>query len=511
MGTALERKFRDVVKLIGALKRLADRAAVVTGKYPDPSSQSVLDALQILAVFSPGQLDVCRLVRPGLVDGDVSFPLKLANVGLSHSVSSCVFADVHSLYHNHLILPDKYPSYHTIVIASCRSLPAVVPFCYNRLMLKQDERQKLEGFVARSVPGAPYRRRAQILLRADEGSSPEVIAIEMQLPVERVRQLVRAYNRQGLSLFPGSVTMPEALFSPDDPLTVAAQRIMADLLQQVQTYQDGLETTTDTVSVHETRKGVRSLRTALRLFAPYFEEGLLDGYRRRFRKFMRRLAHSRDADVFLFKLDGYLAQNTPTVSQEASYDSLRRYWQGQLEEANESIRKLMAKGKYHLLMDEFGRFTETDVRPAGGQGDAIVPWKVRHLAPLFIAQKVTEVRAFDDYIQDASLARLHRLRIATKELRYTLEFFEPVLDPKASSALETVKQLLLQLGDLNDARIHLQMLAETPDEAAAAAILEYRQVKEEELERLRQGLPGLWQALDSQAWRQVLATAVAVL
>lgn len=377
-------------------------------------------------------------------------------------------------------------------------------------MLEEEERQKLEGFVSRSVPGAPYRRRAQILLRADEGLSPEAIAIEMQLPVERVRQLIRAYNRQGLSLFPGTVTMPEALFSPDDPLTVAAQRIMADLLQQVQAYQDGLETTTDTVSVHETRKGVRSLRTALRLFGPYFEEGLLDGYRKRFRKFMRRLAHSRDADVFLFKLEGYLAQNTPTVSQQASFDSLRRYWQGRLEEANESIRKLMAKGKYHLLMDECGRFTQADVQAADGRGDAVVPWKVRHLAPLFIAQKVTEVRAFDDHIQDASLARLHRLRIATKELRYTLEFFEPVLDPKVSSALETVKQLLLQLGDVNDARIHLQMLAETPD-VAAAAILEYRQVKEEELERLRQGLPGLWEALDSQAWRQTLATAVAVL
>jgi CHAD domain-containing protein len=418
---------------------------------------------------------------------------------------------MHSLFHNHLILPDKCSSYHSIVIACSRSLPAVGAFCYNRLMLKQDERQKLEGFVSRSVSGAPYRRRAQILLRADEGSSPEAIAIEMQLPVERVRQLIRAYNRQGLSLFPGSVTMPKALFSPDDPLTLAAQKIMADLLQQIQIYQQGLETTTDTVSVHETRKGVRSLRTALRLFAPYFEEGLLDGYRKRFRKFMRRLAHSRDVDVFLFKLDGYLAQNRPTASQQASFDSLRRCWQGRLEEANESIRKLMAKGKYHVLMDEFGRFTETDVRPADDLGDVIAPWKVRHLAPLFIAQKVTEVRAFDDHVQDASLARLHRLRIATKELRYTLEFFEPVLDPIVLSALETVKQLLLQLGDLNDARIHLQMLAETPGEEAAAAILVYRQAKEEELERLRQGLPGLWEALDSQAWRQTLATAVAVL
>jgi CHAD domain-containing protein len=54
-------------------------------------------------------------------------------------------------------------------------------------------------------------------------------------------------------------------------------------------------------------------------------------------------------------------------------------------------------------------------------------------------------------VPDVPLTRLHQLRIASKGLRYTLEFFADVLGPGAQSLIEQMKQLQDHLGNLQDA------------------------------------------------------------
>jgi CHAD domain-containing protein len=153
------------------------------------------------------------------------------------------------------------------------------------------------------------------------------------------------------------------------------------------------------------------------------------------------------------------------------------------------------------------------------------------VAPLLVGDKLAAVRAYNDAIEDAAPETLHALRIAFKELRYTLEFFEPVMGPTAGIANETVKQILTHLGDLNDARIHLEMLAKSnakglgpglgpglapglaPELAPglAPAIDHYSSIKMTELARLTAEFPVLWSSFDRPEWRQDLYTAIAVL
>jgi CHAD domain-containing protein len=135
---------------------------------------------------------------------------------------------------------------------------------------------------------------------------------------------------------------------------------------------------------------------------------------------------------------------------------------------------------------------------------------VRHVAPALIYERLAAVRAYDGHLANASLAELHRLRIQGKELRYTLEFFEPLLGSTAAEVIETVKQLQEHLGQLNDARVALTMLEETPAEHEAAVAF-YREAKEGEIRWLQDGLRGLWTELERQSWRQQLGAAVAVL
>jgi CHAD domain-containing protein len=128
-----------------------------------------------------------------------------------------------------------------------------------------------------------------------------------------------------------------------------------------------------------------------------------------------------------------------------------------------------------------------------------------------IYERAAAVRSCGDSIEAASLKRLHALRIQCKELRYTLEFFEPVMAPSAGELIETLKQLLTHLGDLNDARVHLQLLEQTPQEEAGEGVLIYRAVKERELECLIADLPPIWAKVDGPEWRRELGASLASL
>jgi CHAD domain-containing protein len=304
-------------------------------------------------------------------------------------------------------------------------------------------------------------------------------------------------------------------FSPDDPIAEAGRAIMAGLLENICNHEADLKSTTDVTSVHETRKTSRRMRTALRLFGPYFEKGLLKSYRKRFRKFMRRLSRSRDTAVFLIKLDDYMANSEETgrlaASELGSLVALRNYFVGQQELADLHVRDYLALGRYGVLINDFETFTRTPGLGRIPLADSQPPSTVRLEAPILIYEKLAAVRLYGNHLETASPKRLHELRIAFKELRYTLEFFEPVLGPPIAEAIETVNVLLIHLGDLNDARVHVEMLDKVAEEDLAAAVILYRQSREAELQRLIDEFPSLWAEFDRPEWRQQLASAVAVL
>lgn len=378
-----------------------------------------------------------------------------------------------------------------------------------RSLLTQHERSVLESYIARSTPEAAYFSRAKIMLLADDGASQELIAVEAQVPITRVRQMLRAFHRERMGLFPRYVLLPQ-LFSPDDPIAEAGRQIMAQLLENILAYIEDLETTTSVTALHETRKNTRQLRTALWLFAPYYEPGILKSFRSRFRKFMRQLGQSRDTVIFLLKLEQYMteaAENGQLSAEEIdALTALKEYWQGELEQIDTGVRVYLAKSKAQTLFSDFKNFVHT---PGAGvlAVDPPTPVKTRHLVPALIAERLAAVRAFDDLIVGAPLATIHALRIQFKELRYTLEFFEPILGPGAAGAIQTVKHVLEHLGNLNDARVHLEML-DRSSKGTAQAVALYRPIKETELARLRRELPQLWAEFDSIEWRRQYAEAI---
>ncbi len=380
-------------------------------------------------------------------------------------------------------------------------------------MLSAKERAKLSNFASERQVGAPYLRRARIVLLADRGATQEEIAAKLQIPITRVRQMLRAYKREGTNLFPDSI-WSIAPFTADDAITDIARLIIADLVETLKQYEPDLGAETSVTAVHETRKTTRKMRTALRLFAPYFEADLLRRYRKRARKFMRRLGRSRDVAVLSLKLDNVVTESDAIgrFSQEERQmlNELANYWRDQQSLADERVRRYLKRGKYQRLLADLTAFGQGAI----GESllvDAWMPVKTRHIAPVIIYQKLGNVRAMGDHLGDLQPERLHALRITCKELRYTLEFFQELLGPSAEQCIDVVKRVLTHLGDVNDARVHLRMLNDVQDPELAEGSVLYYEIVEEQLRSLRQGFPALWSEFDRQEWRDNLAAALAVL
>jgi len=294
----------------------------------------------------------------------------------------------------------------------------------------------------------------------------------------------------------------EPLFCPHTPIAEAGRAVLAAELSLIRQHEAALEMDADETAVHETRKAIRRSYTAVRVFDAYFEPGLLESYRRLLRKLMRRLAPCRDQGVFLQKL---------MVNEETagSLPALAAYWRAQKAGSDEKLRRFLGKMRRRALLESYEEFTHSPGQGVLPPAAVVKAGNVRHLGPVLIYQRLADVRAFEDHLEDAPLERMHRLRIQFKELRYALGFFEPLLGTEIELVEPTLSGLQTLLGDLNDATVALRMLDQTPELEQETGL--YRTVQKAEVTRLTGEFPALWSEFASLAWRKSLAAAVAVL
>ena len=163
------------------------------------------------------------------------------------------------------------------------------------------------------------------------------------------------------------------------------------------------------------------------------------------------------------------------------------------------------------------------------KGEA-VPHRVRHVVPMEVYERMAGVLAYDEWVTgpDVSLKRLHRLRIAGKRLRYTLEFFEEVLAPQTGDLIKQMKRLQDHLGDLQDAVVASELLrdfltwgtwghakgkkAKMPKEPVVApGVAIYMADKQAELQRQLDTFPDVWAYFQSPEFKQTVAVIVAPL
>jgi CHAD domain-containing protein len=415
-------------------------------------------------------------------------------------------------------------------------------------------------------------RRARLLLAWDDGLSRAQMIERSGLSPRRARYWLRVFRQRRLSIFPRrametaaggesllapapaeeeAAVQPQIApvrepvsparhtellskpgIEPDDPMSEAGRKILRFHYRRMIYYEPDTRLGEDIEALHDMRVATRRMRAAVRVFGDYFDPQVIAPYVRGLRRTGRTLGAVRDLDVFRQKARAYLT--SLPESQQDSLDDFLAVLEAQREAARERMIAYLDSKKYHRFTEAFGEFVETE-----GMGSLPMvlgqeeprPYRVRHVAPMAIYERLAVVRTYDEWVSipHPPLTQLHALRIACKKLRYTLEFFGEVLGSSSKSVVREVVAMQDHLGDLQDAVVASGILRdflvwgtwghddaerrhpdlETP--IIAPGVAAYLAAKQSELQHQLEAFPKAWQRIKDTKFSQLVAKAVAVL
>jgi CHAD domain-containing protein len=324
-------------------------------------------------------------------------------------------------------------------------------------------------------------------------------------------------------LIPFPERVKEAGVQPQDMLAEAGRKVMRYHFAKMLEHEEGTRLGEDIEALHDMRVATRRLRAAFEVFAEAFEPGVLKPHLKGLRAAGRSLGKVRDLDVFMEKAQTYLA--TLPEEERQGMAPLLEAWQDKRQAARAEMLAFLDSPEYAAFKRKFNAFIAT---PGAGACQAPsgepFPNNVRELAPVLIYTRLASVRAYDPFLEEASIERLHALRIEFKKLRYTVEYFSEVLGKEVKGVINDLKKMQDHLGDLNDAQVAVQILRQFIDEweprqatlpiqdrQNIEAIVNYMAFRHAERHRLMETFPEAWEYFNRVDFRLDLARSVSVL
>jgi CHAD domain-containing protein len=289
----------------------------------------------------------------------------------------------------------------------------------------------------------------------------------------------------------------------------AARKTFLFHFRQLLAHEPGARRGADIEALHDMRVATRRMRVAARVFAKYLDSEATRPFKAELKRAGGVLGNVRDLDVFWEKAARY--QGTFPEGERPDLSPLRAAWEVARKRGQEQMLSYLDGSSYQHFKEAFGAYLQLpwpDVSPSLNEKGEPAPHRVRHVAPALIARCLTDLRAYDEWFQgaDVPLQRYHRLRITSKRLRYTLEYFREVLGPGAQALINEIKQLQDHLGDLQDAVVAGDILRDflawgtwchTESEPPACPIVApgvaaYLTARQTELQRQIETFPELW-------------------
>ena len=236
----------------------------------------------------------------------------------------------------------------------------------------------------------------------------------------------------------------------------------------------------DPEGVHDMRVATRRLRAALKVFTPWLAADELARVAPAVRTLTRALGGVRELDVLRLRLSGLAAQATP--QRAIAIESIDARLARRRSRARARMMAAFAKvdldrldARLQRLVTQLGRHLDPATAPPDPSLDApsIDAVAAAHAPPPpSVAHPVDEpievllsalARDVLEEARDVSLAdlpveigtarsaeALHRVRIAAKKLRYTLEIVAPYLRTGGTAAVKRLRAVQEKLGEFHD-------------------------------------------------------------
>lgn len=293
-------------------------------------------------------------------------------------------------------------------------------------------------------------------------------------------------------------------------------------VRRLQGQLQGIRAAEDIEYVHQARVALRRLRTALGVFQVEVGQERARAWRKAIRRTARKLGEARDKDVQIAYARQMLL-NTRDPQQVPGIARVLVAWEKKRESLQprvlRSLDDLLASGVLREILDTCKRLSQG--RPASWEAGPAVFEHARQK----ILSRWEELWALRTCLADAEdYAQHHRMRIAAKRLRYTMEIYRGPYGGRLDAALDVMKQIQSYLGDVHDcdvwiadldrlARKESRRIAKRFGHAGPMSVLEpgIRFLREERAAWRRQEFAALgcyWRGLTEQGFWEEFIEAV---
>ncbi len=292
------------------------------------------------------------------------------------------------------------------------------------------------------------------------GRRTAICEVELELLSGRVDDIFALTRelQQGIDLFPAIASKAERGYKlflnealrpfKSKPVPIvetqtpveAFRSVALACLEHFQRNESGLLIGGEAEFVHQARVALRRLRSAIKLFAPVLPPEFVAAYGQTWRTLAGALGDTRNWDVFLEETLPPIAAAFP---EHRDIKRLRKAAQGRAGNARKSVIGLLAVSEYPRLLLEFTAAIYTL--------DDTAPLPLKDFAGQQIAAYARKARRLASRHAELNPEERHKMRIAFKKLRYSLEFFAPLLPQRRLKPyLAALAQLQDELGLIND-------------------------------------------------------------
>ena len=251
-----------------------------------------------------------------------------------------------------------------------------------------------------------------------------------------------------------------SIMASKDPMwKLFISQTLLDRLQAMRELTTDVRQNEDIEAIHQMRVASRRLRAAIDVSNQAITKKQRERWYANIQKITSSLGRSRDLDVQIDFVAGYLEKLESTKDRPGIERLLLRLRQSRERyqpkvvnaidrfEQNPAIEK-MAKRLHEMILDA-SRATD--------QANALGPFKQ---AGVQINKKIEELHAYRPFVDRPTMnTQLHEMRLCAKRLRYTLEVFGPTYPDNAlGPATNTARKLQNLLGKIHDCDNWIDML-----------------------------------------------------
>ncbi|HEY3362292.1 MAG TPA: CHAD domain-containing protein [Methanosarcina sp.] len=319
---------------------------------------------------------------------------------------------------------------------------------------------------------------------------------------------------------------------PENSMAMVAQRVFSKQFTRMLAHEKGTRNGKSIEDLHDMRVAIRRMRAAAKVFEAYLDSKKLEPHMEGLKSTLSALSDVRDLDVFREKAEEYLKKLPP--ENEHDLDPLFKTLTEERKKARKNMTAYLKSERYTNFKKDFSEsldISESWSLPTTTTKHDALPHRVRDVLPSILYARFADISAYSEWVEGpyVSIERLHRLRIASKGLRYTLEFFGDVLGKEAEIMIKEVTALQDHLGDLHDAVVAIDLLGsylQTGDWGLSEGrkysgekkipeglkeVGAYKAYREEELQTLLDTFPEVWSKVQNEEFRQRIESAIKTL